>query len=201
MWRQRRQRIAGLALRRIGLARGRHQGLQGLGAKESTRPSARPRSMSAARRVASRRRGAALADSAAPALRRVGRGRRAAWRAASPCACSVRLAAVLAGGPRRRHKLRPPSCTTLYFRSLSCGRHAFAGLHVVFHAVPGTDEMHLGVGEVEPARGLVGHDPLLDLGDGQPLAGRPALMQAEIAVGVELRLRAGTRRSRCRRRK
>src|SRR5262249_16884921 len=63
---------------------------------------------------------------------------------------------------------------------------AFAGLHVVFHAVPGADEVHLGVREIEPLRCLVGTQPLLDLGDGETLAGRAALMQAEIAVGVEL---------------
>src|SRR6516225_7096 len=34
--------------------------------------------------------------------------------------------------------------------------HAFAGLHVVFVAVPGTHEMHFAVREVEPLRGLVG---------------------------------------------
>src|SRR6266850_2569999 len=43
---------------------------------------------------------------------------------------------------------------------------AFAGLHVVFHAVPGADEMQLGFREVQPARGLVRHDPLFNLGDG-----------------------------------
>src|SRR5215468_9435671 len=43
---------------------------------------------------------------------------------------------------------------------------AFAGLHIVFHAMPGADEVHLGIGEVEPAGGLVRHDPLFDLGDG-----------------------------------
>src|SRR5262249_42409999 len=60
--------------------------------------------------------------------------------------------------------------------------HAFAGLHVVLVAVPGTDEMHLGVGEKEPARRLVRHEPLFDLRDREPLAGRPALVEAEIAV-------------------
>src|SRR5262249_16649159 len=67
-------------------------------------------------------------------------------------------------------------------------RHAFAGLHVVFVAVPGAHEMHLGVGEVEALRGLVGHEPLLDLGDGEAFARGTALMQAEIAVGVKLAL-------------
>src|ERR1700736_6325832 len=64
--------------------------------------------------------------------------------------------------------------------------HAFAGLDVVFVAVPRAHEVRLGVGEVEALGGLVGHDPLFDLGDDQPLAGGSALVQAVIAVGVEL---------------
>src|SRR5262249_56174989 len=62
---------------------------------------------------------------------------------------------------------------------------AFAGLDVVFVAVPRADEMRFGVGEIETLGGLVRHDALFDLGDDQPLAGRAALMQAVIAVGVE----------------
>src|SRR5580693_7551440 len=65
---------------------------------------------------------------------------------------------------------------------------ALAGLHVVFHAVPRADEVHLVFGEEQSHRGLVGAQPLLDLGDGQAFAGRAALMQAEIAVGVEFAL-------------
>src|SRR5262249_28753598 len=42
-----------------------------------------------------------------------------------------------------------------------------------------------GVGEIQALRGLVGHDALFHLGDRQPLAGRPALMQAIVAVCVE----------------
>src|SRR5215211_1596774 len=61
-----------------------------------------------------------------------------------------------------------------------------AGPEVVFVAVPGTHEVHLAVGEVEPARGLVRHDPLFHLGNDQAFAGGPALMQADIAVGIEL---------------
>src|SRR5262245_34562112 len=61
---------------------------------------------------------------------------------------------------------------------------AFPSLHVVFHAVPGADEVHLGFGEIEAARGLVRHDALFDLGDGEPLAGRPPLVQAEVRIGV-----------------
>src|SRR5215468_803418 len=63
-----------------------------------------------------------------------------------------------------------------------------AGLEVVLVAVPGADEMHLVVGEVEPARRLVGHDPLFHLGDDQAFARRSALVQADVAVGVELAL-------------
>src|SRR6204780_3940453 len=65
---------------------------------------------------------------------------------------------------------------------------ALAGLPVVFHAVPRADEVHLVFGEEQAHRGLVGAQPLLDLGDGQTLAGRAALVQAEIAVGVEFAL-------------
>src|ERR1700722_18888596 len=67
---------------------------------------------------------------------------------------------------------------------------ALAGLHVVFHAVPCADEVHLVFGAKQPPRGLVGGPPLLDFGDGQALAGRAALVQAEIAVGVERAPRA-----------
>src|SRR5689334_2155576 len=63
---------------------------------------------------------------------------------------------------------------------------AFAGLDVVLVAVPGAHEMRFGVRKVHPLRGLIRHDPLFDLGDDQPLAGRPALVQAVVAVGVEL---------------
>src|SRR5262249_40479502 len=63
-----------------------------------------------------------------------------------------------------------------------------AGLEVVFVTVPGAHEVHLGFREIEPARGLVGQDPLFHLGDDQAFAGRAALVQADIAVGVELAL-------------
>src|SRR5271166_3803512 len=65
---------------------------------------------------------------------------------------------------------------------------AFAGLHIVFHAVPGADKVHLAVREEQPHGGLVRAKPLLDFGNGKPFAGRPALMQAKITVGVELAL-------------
>src|SRR5689334_7227701 len=63
-------------------------------------------------------------------------------------------------------------------------RDALAGLHVVFHAVPRAHEIHVLLGEVQSLRGLVGTQPLLDLGNGQAFAGRSALVQAEVAVGV-----------------
>src|SRR5579864_5354295 len=65
---------------------------------------------------------------------------------------------------------------------------ALAGLHVVFHAVPRTDEVHFVFREKQAQRRLVGAKPLLDLGDRQAFARRAALMQAEIAVGVKLAL-------------
>src|SRR5262245_26584722 len=65
-------------------------------------------------------------------------------------------------------------------------RGALARLHVVFIAMPWADEMHLGFGELQTARGPVGQDHLLDLGDGDPLASRPALVQADVAVGIKL---------------
>src|SRR5262245_32789320 len=67
-------------------------------------------------------------------------------------------------------------------------RDTLAGLHVVFVAVPRTHEMQFLLGEIEPARRLVGHDALFDLGDGEAFACRPALVEAVIAVGVELAL-------------
>src|SRR5690242_8987072 len=63
--------------------------------------------------------------------------------------------------------------------------NALAGLHVVFHAVPWTDEVHFVFGEIEAHRGLIRPQPFLDPGDRQAFASRAALMQAEIAVGVE----------------
>src|SRR5580698_8847280 len=62
---------------------------------------------------------------------------------------------------------------------------AFPGLHVVFIAVPRAHEMQFGVGEIEALGGLVRHQPLFDLGNGQSFAGRPALVEAIIAVGVK----------------
>src|SRR6266581_1889398 len=63
---------------------------------------------------------------------------------------------------------------------------ALAGLHIVLIAMPWADEVEGVLGEIESARGLVGHDRLLDFGDGQAFAGGAALMQAIIAVSVVL---------------
>src|ERR1051325_3061695 len=59
-----------------------------------------------------------------------------------------------------------------------------AGLHVVFVAVPRADEVQV-VAEGLPLVGAVGRDDVDHLVDQQPLAGRAALMDAQIAVGVE----------------
>src|SRR5262249_1725684 len=65
-------------------------------------------------------------------------------------------------------------------------RNTFTGLHVVFIAMPGADEVHLAVGEIEPLRGLVRQQSLLDLRNRKTFAGGTALVEAKIAVGVEL---------------
>src|SRR5882762_10648825 len=62
---------------------------------------------------------------------------------------------------------------------------AFAGLDVILIAVPGAHEVEFGLGEIQALRGLVGHDALFDFGDGEPLAGRSALVQAVVAIGIE----------------
>ncbi len=45
--------------------------------------------------------------------------------------------------------------------------------------------MEFGIGEIQALRGFIGHDALFDLGDGEPLAGRPALVQAVVAVCIK----------------
>jgi hypothetical protein len=54
--------------------------------------------------------------------------------------------------------------------------------------VPGADEIHLGVGELLGDPGLVRADHVLDLVHDEALAGRPALVQAHVGIGVELAL-------------
>src|ERR1043165_7596206 len=60
----------------------------------------------------------------------------------------------------------------------------FAGLHVVFVAVPRADEMQV-VAEGLPLVGAVGRDDVDHLIDQQAFAGRTALVDAQVAVGVE----------------
>src|SRR6202040_4258364 len=67
---------------------------------------------------------------------------------------------------------------------------ALAGLHVVFHAVPRADEVHLVFGEEQAHRSLVGAEPLFDLGDGKAFPARTTLVPAELAAGVESALMA-----------
>src|SRR6202034_3460906 len=54
---------------------------------------------------------------------------------------------------------------------------AFPGFDIVFHAMPGTDEVHFVLGEIESHRGLIRTQAFLDLGDGQTLAGGAALVE------------------------
>src|ERR1700691_3948763 len=65
---------------------------------------------------------------------------------------------------------------------------AFPGFDIVFHAMPGTDEVHFALGEIESHRGLVRTQALFDFGDGQALASGAALVETEIRVGEKLAL-------------
>src|SRR6266849_203471 len=61
---------------------------------------------------------------------------------------------------------------------------AFAGLELVFVAMPRTDEMHL-IAERLAVISAVGGDEIDHPVDEQSFAGRPARMQAVVAVGIE----------------
>ena len=78
-----------------------------------------------------------------------------------------------------------PRWTTSNLRSF-CLRSpiAFAGLQVVFVAVPRADEVHL-VAELLALVGAVRVDDVDHVVDHQAFAGRTALVQADVAVGVE----------------
>ena len=77
-----------------------------------------------------------------------------------------------------------PRSTTSYFFSLQAAvADALAGLEVELVAVPRADEMHL-VGERLPLIGAVLGDHVDHLVDHDPLAGRPAGMDAVVTVGV-----------------
>src|SRR5262245_36116850 len=113
----------------------------------SRRPPASARSMSAASRLAS-----AEADVSFAAG-----GLATGWtfRALAARALAVRRGALRAGLGEDIELVPFLDQLVLAQLELAVG-NAFAGLHVVFVAVPGTDEMHLGVGEVEALGGLVG---------------------------------------------
>src|SRR5262249_22205500 len=55
-------------------------------------------------------------------------------------------------------------------------------------AVPGAHEMRLFRGEPLAEPGLVGREHILDLVHDHAFAARPALVQAEVLIGVELAL-------------
>src|SRR5579884_2653761 len=67
-------------------------------------------------------------------------------------------------------------------------RRAFARPQIVLVAVPGADEMNFLLGEFLPDPGAVRSQDVLDLMHEQALAGRPALMPAQIFVCIELAL-------------
>src|SRR5262245_52300106 len=65
---------------------------------------------------------------------------------------------------------------------------ALAGLDVVLVTVPRADEMRLAVGEAVAVPGAVRPEHILDLVHDDALAGWPALMNAQVLVGVEAAL-------------
>jgi hypothetical protein len=73
----------------------------------------------------------------------------------------------------------------IFFQLLLAIRDALARLHVIFHAMPGADEVHFSIRKIQTLRRHVGTQAFLDFCDRQTLASRAALMQAEIAVGVK----------------
>src|SRR5690348_15548858 len=62
---------------------------------------------------------------------------------------------------------------------------AFAGFQVIFVAVPGTHKMNFVVGEPLPMPGAVRTEHIFDLVHQHAFAGRSALMQAQVLVGIE----------------
>src|SRR5580704_2575696 len=149
----------------------------------SSLPSTMPRSSTAARRLASADAPSKIATLGL-ATGRAGTGRRAALVAAFVTFLPIAFAARLGDDIKVFSLLHGLVLLQLHLAIAD----ALAGLHVVFHAVPRADEVHLVFGEEQAHRGLVGPQPLLDLGNGQAFAGRAALMQAEIAVGVDFAL-------------
>src|SRR5580658_1722480 len=151
----------------------------------SSLPSTMPRSSTVARRLASADAPSKTATFGL-ATGRAGTGRRAALVAAFVTFLPIAFAARLGDDIKVFSLLHRLVLLQLHLAIAD----ALAGLHVVFHAVPGADEVHFVLGEEQAHGGLVGAQPLLDLGDGQAFAGRAALMQAEIAVSEEFALMA-----------
>src|SRR4051812_14160562 len=119
-----------------------------LGESTSSLPLASARSISAASRVASAEAFAPFtalaAGFTAGAALLTGR----AWALLTVCACALGRRAVLAAAVLGEDINLVPFLDDLVLAQLELAvGHALAGLHVVFVAVPGTDEMHLGIRE------------------------------------------------------
>src|ERR1700733_7609602 len=122
----------------------------------SSRPAAMPRSIAPARRFAS-------AEAPSPVLAAGFGGNLAA---------PPRLAALVARrtaplATRLGEDINVVSLADdlILFQFQPAIARAFAGFDIVFHAMPGTDEVHFALGEIESHRGLVRTQALLDLGD------------------------------------
>src|SRR5215470_2244237 len=155
------------------------------GVNTSVRPSANARSTSAASFSA-----AAETSWMAPGADFVGGGMTAFLAfvrlAGSEATFAVGLVVTLAAAVLRTDiNLVPLLDHFVFAQPESAIGDAFAGLDVILIAVPGAHEVEFGVGEIQPLRGLIGHDALLHLCDRQPLAGRPALVQAVVAISIK----------------
>src|SRR5260221_9795329 len=148
----------------------------------SVRPSASARSMSAASFSA-----AAETFSMMPGADFVG-GDVAAFLAfvrlaGSGASLAVGFVATLAAAVLRTDINLVPFLDHFVFAQLELAvGDAFAGLEVILIAVPGAHEVEFGIGEIQALRGFIGHDALFDLGDGETLEGRPALVRAVVEV-------------------
>src|ERR1700742_3410934 len=60
-----------------------------------------------------------------------------------------------------------------------------AGFEIVFVAMPGADEMHI-LAEALAVPGAIGAEHVLDLVHHHAFAGRAALMQAQVFIGIKL---------------
>src|SRR5215470_1048909 len=155
------------------------------GVNTSVRPSANARSTSAASFSA-----AAETSWMAPGADFVGGGMTAFLAfvrlAGSEATFAVGLVVTLAAAVLRTDiNLVPLLDHFVFAQPESAIGDAFAGLDVVLIAVPGAHEVEFGIGEIQALRGPIGHDALFDFGDGEPLAGRSALVQAVVAVCIK----------------